>query len=603
LRAVAVVAVIVYHCFPSVLPGGFIGVDVFFVVSGFLITSLLLRTPPSPSGLRRFWVRRARRILPALALLLLVCTAVAGVIGGDALVGIGWQLGGGGTFSYNWASIARDASYFAATNPELFKNLWSLAIEEQFYLLWPLLLLLLLAIPKSRARVAIVVGLALASAAGMALAWQPGADPTRAYFGTDTHSFGLFIGAALALCRRHRPIPVVVRHRLLHRTVTGSIALTALTALLVAAFVLHADDQATYRGGLLGICLIVAVLIAAITRDPAVGAILDVRPLRYVGTRSYGLYLWHWPILVLLTAAIGGRPVDAAGSIMFGGLVVLITFGCAALSYRWVEHPIRTLGFRGYIRTFGTTLRRGTIPRRIAVALAPLLGVALILGTASAVQSAPHATTAQLAIERGRAAVTPTPTRPSTSPATTSPSAPVASPAPPPTTASPEERSAVPSGGDISAIGDSVMLASAPELQAAFPGISIDAVVSRQTTQAPAIVQAMADAGTLRPYVVIGLGTNGDCRDDYFQQIINIAGPTRHVIFINIAGPMDWTATVNGRLQRIQTENPGVRIADWAGTITDHADLLASDGIHPGPSGAALYTDALLTALTNSITQ
>src|SRR5690606_2682282 len=200
LRAVAVLAVIVYHFMPAALPGGFLGVDIFFVISGFLITSLLLRERERDGRIHlgRFWLRRARRLLPAIGLLVITCGGIAWLIGGDVLIGLGLQVLGAATFSSNWIAVAAGQSYFDDSTPELFRNLWSLAVEEQFYVVWPALLLLLLLVPARRLRIAILLVLAVASAIGMALTADPAGDATRAYFGTDTHSFGLALGAALA---------------------------------------------------------------------------------------------------------------------------------------------------------------------------------------------------------------------------------------------------------------------------------------------------------------------------------------------------------------------------------------------------------------------
>ena len=166
LRAIAVLAVIVYHFVPVAAPGGYLGVDVFFVISGFLITSLLLRERARTGGVAvsRFWLRRARRLLPALTLVVLVSGAAAALIGGDVLVHLGSQVLGAATFSSNWLYIAQGSSYFDGTSPDLFRNLWSLAVEEQFYLVWPGLLLLVLLLRASWARVAVVSLLAAVSA-------------------------------------------------------------------------------------------------------------------------------------------------------------------------------------------------------------------------------------------------------------------------------------------------------------------------------------------------------------------------------------------------------------------------------------------------------
>ena len=203
LRAIAVLAVIAFHFLPDSVKGGYVGVDVFFVISGFLITGLLVR---ERSGVGRislggFWARRARRLIPALILVVAACSATALFIGGDVLVGLGSQVLGAATFSSNWIAIAQGQSYFDATTPELFRNLWSLAVEEQFYLLWPLALLLLLLVRNRYARACIALALAAASAVAMALLALPGyAAAPRARCGRSSSS-----GSAPTAGSRRRP--------------------------------------------------------------------------------------------------------------------------------------------------------------------------------------------------------------------------------------------------------------------------------------------------------------------------------------------------------------------------------------------------------------
>ncbi|HEU0257220.1 MAG TPA: acyltransferase, partial [Microbacteriaceae bacterium] len=268
LRGIAVLAVIAYHLFPSVAPGGFLGVDVFFVISGFLITHLLILEHERLGRLRlaRFWIRRARRLLPALAATVLVCGAVAAMIGGDTLVGIGRQVLGATTFSSNWIAAFTGQSYFSASTPDLFRNFWSLAVEEQFYLIWPLALLLLLRLRPSGARVAVMAVLALSSATEMALLFRAGRDASRVYYGTDTHSFGLAVGAALALWlagaraagRGGQTRPPSAATRWL-----PAAGLACLAAVVTAVFVLPDDRAVTYRGGILVVSMAAAVVIWA----------------------------------------------------------------------------------------------------------------------------------------------------------------------------------------------------------------------------------------------------------------------------------------------------------------------------------------------------
>src|SRR5690606_5368450 len=243
LRAIAVLTVMLYHLTPGAMPGGFLGVDIFFVISGFLITSLLLSEHASTGRIRlgHFWRRRARRLLPALGVLLLVCCTAAWVISSDLLVGLGQQVLGATTFSSNWLAITAGRSYFDDTTPELLRNLWSLAVEEQFYLLWPLVVLLLLLVRWRWLRVTIIAVAAVASAAAMAVLFVPGTDATRVYYGTDTHSFGLALGAVLALAGA-RWSRQSVDWRRTPKVMLPIVGLFAVVALLAASFVLAADD-------------------------------------------------------------------------------------------------------------------------------------------------------------------------------------------------------------------------------------------------------------------------------------------------------------------------------------------------------------------------
>ncbi|MEO8906628.1 MAG: acyltransferase, partial [Microbacteriaceae bacterium] len=398
-RAIAVVAVIVYHVFPGLLPGGFIGVDVFFVISGFLITSLLIgeRASAGRVSFKRFWQRRVRRLVPAIVVLVLVCCTSALIVGGDVLVGLGRQVLGAATFSYNWLDIASGSSYFSRDAPELFRNLWSRAVEEQFYLLWPLLLIVLLLIRNNRVRIAVLLALAAASATLMWLLYTPGADATRVYFGTDTHSFGLMIGAALALVVRsmkpldlnagESPLQVFARRWL------PGLGLISLAAVLGATWWLHDDAAITYRGGLVAVSVLTAIVIwAAVTlRSPrssaagrsALGGALDIAPLRAIGARSYGLYLWHWPVLVLVAAAWSPGADTLERTLMIGAVALCITAAAAVLSYRFVEQPVRRHGFRGIARTVNGRLHASRRGRSVAIASLAVIAVTLA-GTGAA---------------------------------------------------------------------------------------------------------------------------------------------------------------------------------------------------------------------------
>ncbi|GAA1687429.1 hypothetical protein GCM10009792_04050 [Microcella alkalica] len=584
VRALAIVLVLAYHLFPGLAPGGFVGVDVFLVVSGYLITALLLAEHERTGriALGRFWHRRARRLLPALALVIGVSAAAAAIIGGDVLVGIGWQLVGAATFSSNWLAIAQGASYLDQTSPELLRHAWSLAVEEQFYLLWPLALLALLLVPRRGVRVLAVAALAVASAVGMAVvAGDPVASPaaaSTAYYSTLTHGSGLLAGAALAIARA--PLSGTrARATRIPAAVADAIAAIAALGIVAAASALAIDDALVYRGGIaLVVMLTLVLLVAADHPSGCAAAVLDAPLPRWVGERSYGLYLWHWPIIVLLCAALPTVERTGASGWILGAVALTASVALAAASYRWLEQPVRREGL-------GLLWRP---ERRVGrLALAAALVVATAVGAGAAVVRAPDASSAAAAIAAGEAALR----APSEPPTPSVPPEPIitTAPAPPPST---------PPGEELLAIGDSVMLASAPALQERFPGIAIDAAVSRQMHQAPEILRGLAERGELRPVVVLALGTNGPIRTETLDEVRRILGPERELVLVTTQAPRGWTDDVNSTLSDFADRYLAVELSDWQSAIRPRLDLLAGDQIHPGPTGGKLYAEALEAPLT-----
>ena len=400
IRAIAIVAVLVFHFTPTVLPGGYLGVDVFFVLSGFLITTLLLREVDTKGriDLLGFWRRRARRLLPALVLVVVVVVGVARFIGGDLLVGIGRQALGALTFTTNWLEIGAGASYFHSTSPILFVNFWSLAVEEQFYLLWPLSLVLVLALTRtSRQRVLTVAAIGLASTVLMAALYTPGADATRVYYGTDTHLMGLMAGAAFALAwadPRHR---AGLRSRAWRRW-RGLAVLGALAVLVAQMRWMSEDSPLTFRGGILLASLATVVLIAGLLESPSPWrGLAELPPVRWLGERSYGIYLWHWPVLIIMGTLVPYAPGTGHGMVVLG-TALGITLGVAALSYRFLEQPVRRLGLR---RSIGALVGWLTTPWKVSKGpriIAGLITLLLVAGVV-AVLTAPDKSATQAQIE------------------------------------------------------------------------------------------------------------------------------------------------------------------------------------------------------------
>jgi len=339
LRAVAVLAVLLYHADLPWIRGGFLGVDVFFVISGYLITSLLLAEwrQRGRIDLPAFWLRRARRLLPALFLLIAVTlifavVALSGEVAGlrdDALAAVGYVT--------NWYLVFSDQSYFEMMGrPSLFRHLWSLAVEEQFYILWPLVLSALLWLWRPRYVLPLVLGGAVASAMLMALLYRPDADPSRVYYGTDTRGVGLLVGAALAFV--WAPGRVAALTGAARRWLLDAIGLGALGVLVYSFIRLDGYDPFLYQGGFAMVALASAAVVAVLVHPGThLGSLFGRQPLRWLGLRSYGVYLWHWPVYMLTRPQLD-IPIDGLPLLVLRlGVTVLI----AELSYRFVETPAR----------------------------------------------------------------------------------------------------------------------------------------------------------------------------------------------------------------------------------------------------------------------
>jgi peptidoglycan/LPS O-acetylase OafA/YrhL len=389
LRAIAVLAVIAFHGAIFHLDGGFLGVEVFFVISGYLITSLLIaeyrRT--GQVSLRAFWLRRARRLLPALCALWVAVVAISATLVPDAFVATKADLPGAVFFVSNWWQIARHQSYFMAIErPPLLLHLWSLAIEEQFYLLWPIAFAYLCARVRGRWLACGAVAMAIASAAWMATLYDPGRDASAVYYRTDTRLSGLLFGMALAAIWRPGPGKDDHAGDRGERSVAGGrvlgVAGLLAFAVLAWAFVELSDSAPlVYRGGFLVVDVATAVLVAAAVHPSAwVGRVLGVAPLAWIGRRSYGLYLWHWPIFAITRPDLD---IHMGGARLFA-LRLVLTLVVSELCYRFIETPLRQADLAAMFRALalgGSAVQRNRAWRAVgAVAVVAALTVGLLSG-------------------------------------------------------------------------------------------------------------------------------------------------------------------------------------------------------------------------------
>jgi peptidoglycan/LPS O-acetylase OafA/YrhL len=606
LRALSVLAVVGYHAELSGLSGGFLGVEVFFVLSGYLITALLLveREDRGWIDLGAFWRRRARRLLPAVAVMLAAVSAGALLFWRDALDQLRGDLVAAVFYVSNWWQIVEDRSYFESTGrPPMLQHLWSLAVEEQFYVLFPLVLALGLAAARHRHRAVSVgfVAVALASAWWMAILHEPYTDPSRVYYGTDTRLSGLLLGAALAF--------VVVpgpggRSDRTTRTATDALGLAGLAVLAWAFVSINEFDPFVYQGGFVLVdAATLAVIVAVARTDGRLGRLLGTEPLRWVGTRSYAIYLWHWPVVVVTRPELD-VPLDGAPLL---ALRVALTLILAEASYRFVEHPIRT----GELQLWRPRRIMHARPGRIryalpvvAVATLPVIAVVAGVGgdrtgaaddvelvaaapttaTPSTVPSPPADPMPATAAARpdGTAVDAATTGEPPTTTAATSAAAPAATPGPPPT---------------VLALGDSVMLGARPALEAAIPGVVVDAGVARQLGDGAASLRWWMSETDGFDVVVVHLGTNGAFGDDQLDELVAAARPAE-VVLLEASAPRPWIPLVNERLAS-GAERHDAELVRWRDAV-DAAGGTESDGIHLPPSAAAAYASVVADAVTTA---
>src|SRR4051794_34749261 len=547
LRALAVVAVLLYHADQKWIPGGFLGVDVFFVISGYLITCLLLSDWQQTNGigLKRFWYRRARRLLPALFAMLFVVSLYAILFLPDVLDQLRGEVLSALFYVENWFLVFRNLSYFqSAGRPPLLQHVWSLAVEEQYYLFWPLILMLVLTV-WGKSRKALLIGVlagVVISTVEMWILYHPYTDPSRVYYGTDTRVAALLLGSALAF--------VWAPWRLIGRTgrnagiLLDAIAVLSGIALFYMFLNVHDFDPSLYRGGFLIVAIVSTLLIAA-TVHPAsklVPWLLGFGVLRWIGVRSYGIYLWHWPIY-MVTRPHSDLPLTGLPLLV---LRLTLTFLAAAASYKYIEEPIRHGALErqwARYKTAPTETKRSLMTRFTLGATGLVVGLVIIvigLGNGgSAAAPAGFGKRTEVVVRPGETTTT-LPGASTTVPTTAPPGAPTTVPGTPVTT--------------VTAVGDSVMLGAYVPLKSTIDTMfnadvtGVDAAESRQFSTGVDLIQSYKDKGQLGQIVIVQLGTNGPIDPGDFDRMMGILADRKKVLLINAKEPRSWEQQVNDTL-------------------------------------------------------
>jgi len=592
LRALAVGAVVAYHANLSWARGGFLGVDVFFVLSGFLITGLLLKDVDRSGHLqlRRFWRRRARRLLPAVGVLLVAVVLVVPLVAPDQGHRLGGDVVSSLAYVTNWRLIFGHQSYFEAMGrPPLLQHLWSLAVEEQFYLLWPLVLAVILRWNRRRELLgAWVFALAGISTLIMILLYDPNVDPSRVYYGTDTRVAAIFVGAALACVTRSwiAGPRVVDPHRRARLEVAGVVSLGFLGWCVanVSQF-----EARLYRGGFLLVALAAAVIVAvgADRQRTMVGRIVGMRPLVWLGKRSYAIYLWFWPVLMLTRAH---ADIDLSGNTLLVFQLAII-MALASASYRFVEVPCR----EGALGRVWHQWRVGDLSRHTQRSVALVTGALTVVAVGAAVVYQPPKPKPLQAAAKGATRLGATRM---VAPATTIGPSPLdngSTSATPPVGPAPGTTPVV--QAKVSVIGDSVLDDARNALAAKIGDLVLDAQLGRQTGASLNAARAMRDSGLLGDEVVLQVGNNGVVTKSQFDQFMEVFSAARRVVVVNLRVPRPWEQPNNDVLADGVRRSPKAVLVDWNKIGSEHPDVFDGDSVHLTRSGNRILVDAIVAKL------
>jgi peptidoglycan/LPS O-acetylase OafA/YrhL len=565
LRALAVIAVMFYHLGFSWIPGGFLGVDLFFVISGYVITRMLLDSIAQSGGLdlRGFYLARLRRLLPALLFMLTTTIIAVGIWAPDTIKRLLVDTPFALTGTINWRLVANEQDYFESIGrPPLLQHTWSLAVEAQFYLVWPLILYFIL--KKFGQKHIPIAALLIAAASGIALLFVSfsidaanASKVSHVYFGTDTHSIGLFLGAALAVSW----IPQNFRVELTRKgqNFIDGIGFVGFAGILATFLLINASNPAMYKiafplAGIFGAAIIASIVHPASRFAP----VLQNKVLLWIGERSYAIYLWHWVIFQVT------RPtVDLAGQAWaLYSLRILIVFALADISLRYVELPIR----RGVIQYWikGRKYRTKRERNRQTSLLSATTVVVVIIAAVISVRAISIASDARTALEKSLSVDT--------------------------STAVPTEKVG------LWVTGDSVILGIRSVLEENQPISLVNARIGRQ---APELLEVLIQdqPQALESPIIFNLGNNNALSREQVEQIFEVVKAQPQIIVVNTAVPRPWRDGNNQIISEVAAKYPQADVVDWNAISEGHPEYFAPDGVHLVPAGVNAYVSAILEKL------
>ena len=565
LRALAVIAVMFYHLGFSWIPGGFLGVDLFFVISGYVITRMLLDSIAQSGGLdlRGFYLARLRRLLPALLFMLTTTVIAVGIWAPDTIKRLLIDTPFALTGTINWWLVANEQDYFESIGrPPLLQHTWSLAVEAQFYLIWPLILYFIL--KKFGKKHIPVAALSIAAASGIALLLVSvsidaanASKVSHVYFGTDTHSIGLFLGAALAVSWIPQNFRVEISRK--GQNFIDGIGVFGFIGILATFFFIDASNPAMYKiafplAGIFGAAIIASIVHPASRFAP----VLQNKVLLWIGERSYAIYLWHWVIFQVT------RPtVDLAGQAWaLYSLRILIVFALADISLRYVELPVR----RGVIQYWlkGRKYRTKKERNRQASLLSAATVIVVVIAAIVSVRAISIANEARTALEKSLTV---------------------------------ETSNVIPTEKDgLWVTGDSVILGIRSVLEENRPISLVNARIGRQ---APELLEVLIQdqPQALDSPIIFNLGNNNALTREQVEQIFEAVKGQPQIIVVNTAVPRPWRDGNNQIIREVAASYPQADVIDWNEISKGRPEYFAPDGVHLVPAGVNAYVSAILEKL------
>ena len=569
LRAIAVTAVVLYHLGISWIPGGFLGVDLFFVISGYVITRLILDSINQSSALdlRAFYAARIRRIYPGM-IFMVVCTIIfIGVWAPEAIKRFLSDLPYALTGTINWLLVARNQDYFETIGrPPLLQHTWSLAVELQFYLIWPIILLAVLKYFGKRniARIALIIAMISGTTlffVSLQLDQANAKQISHIYFGTDTHSLGLFLGSALAVSWIPQNLSANIDKRA--QDVIDAIGVVGLLGLISIFLFIDQTNANLYRiafplAGIFG-CLVIISLVHPASRF---APLISTAPFRWIGQRSYGIYIWHWVIFQVT------RPsVDLSGQTWALYLArVLLVLALADISLRWVEIPFR----QGLVQNWFRGMKYRSAKVRLRQQLSVIFSIVITLAITTSISV--QAITKSNQIADQLLAQSDEITKPTQDLASTT---------------------------GLWVTGDSVILGIRSKLEAKQHISLVNARVGRQAPELLAVMRVDKTSVPQSP-VIFNLGNNNALSESTVVEIFETIKDQPQIIVVNTAVPRAWKDANNSIISSVAARYPNVIVVDWNKISNGRPELFAPDGVHLSPAGSDVYVDLILNVLTKT---